>query len=296
VTAATAVGEVPARGPWALALETLLRDRTAMFGACLIALLVGLAIAAPLVASDPLDQDLANTLRPPSAEHLFGTDEYGRDVLSRVLHGARLSLTIGFIAVSISIALGLPIGLLAGYAGGLTETLIMRAMDLVLAFPPLLLVLVVVAILGTGLENAMIAIGFAAVPDYVRLVRASTVSAMHEDYVTASRSVGCSPIRIMRVHLLPNVMSPLLVVSTLRLATAILVGSTLGFLGLGAQPPTPEWGVMLANAAIYVRDAWWLSTFPGLAVLLAVLGMNLLGDGVRDAVDPKLRTHRWSTV
>ena len=279
------------KGPWALALDELVRDKTALGGGAVVLALVVLALVAPYIAPyDPARQDLLGTLQAPSREHLMGTDAFGRDVMSRLLHGSGLSLSIGFISVGIAVAAGLPIGLAAGYYGGRFEGVVMRLMDIVLAFPGLLLILVVVAILGTGLINAMVAIGIASIPIYVRIVRASTISAMEEDYVTASRSIGCSPFRIMRVHLLPNILSPLLVVSTLRLATAILTGATLGFLGLGAQPPTPEWGVMLAEATAHVRSAWWLATFPGIAILLAVLGMNLLGDGLRDALDPKLRT------
>jgi len=282
---------VAMKGPWRLAFEDLVRDKTAMVGAGVVAILCGLAVAAPIIAPhDPVKQNLLLALQPPSFEYPMGTDAFGRDVLSRLLHGAGLSLSIGFISVAIAVAAGLPVGLAAGYYGGRLEEIVLRAMDVVLAFPGLLLILVVVAILGTGLINAMIAVGIASIPIYVRIVRASTLTVMKEDYIIASRSIGCSPLRIMRAHLLPNILSPLLVISALRIGTAILTGATLGFLGLGAQPPHPEWGVMLAEATAHVRNAWWLATFPGIAILLAVLGTNLLGDGLRDALDPKLRT------
>lgn len=280
-----------ARGPWRLALESLLRDRAAVVAGLTAVLLVVMAVFAPALSPyDPVQQDLQAALRPPSPGHLLGTDSFGRDILSRVLNGSRISLALGFVSVGIAVAIGLPLGLVAGYFGGRTETIIMRVMDVLLAFPGILLIIVVVAVLGLGLLNAMVAIGIASVPLYVRIVRASTISAKQEEYVTAARALGCTAARSMRVHLLPNVLSPLLVVSTLRLATAILTGSTLSYLGLGAQPPAPEWGAMLAEAMMHVREAWWLSTFPGLAILITVLAVNLFGDGLRDALDPKLRT------
>lgn len=278
------------RGPWALTLDALLRDHAAVFGAVVVVVMLVLAATAGQVSPyDPVSQDLHAALRPPGPGHLLGTDGFGRDVLSRILFGSRISLTLGFVSVGISVALGLPLGLFAGYVGGKAEATVMRAMDVLLAFPGILLILVVVAVLGLGLTNAMIAIGIASVPVYVRVVRASTITAKEEDYVLAAQAVGCSPARVMRVHLLPNVVSPLLVVSTLRIAAGILTGSTLSYLGLGAQPPDPEWGAMLAEATQFVRQAWWLSTFPGLAILFVVLGVNLLGDGLRDALDPRLR-------
>lgn len=290
-TAFVAARRSTGRGLWGLAFQSLLRDRAAVTAGLLIALLVLTAILAPAIAPyDPVRQDLPSALKPPSAQYLLGTDEFGRDVLSRILNGSRISLALGFVAVGIAVLLGLPIGLLAGYTGGRVESLIMRAMDVLLAFPGILLIIVVVAVLGLGLVNAMIAVGIASVPLYVRVVRASTLQAKQEEYVVAARCIGCTAGRLMWVHLLPNVLSPLLVVSTLRLATAILTGSTLSYLGLGAQPPTPEWGAMLADAMKNVRVAWWLGTFPGLAILITVLAVNVFGDGLRDALDPKLRT------
>lgn len=219
---------------------------------------------------------------------VLGTDSYGRDLLSRLLYGGRISLTIGVIAVALSFCLGLPLGLVAGYYGRTIDSVIMRAVDVWLAFPGLLLAIGIVAILGPGLQNVMLAIGIAGVPGVARLVRGSVLPIKEEGYVEVGHAVGGSDAHIMRAHILPNVLPSVIVLLTLRLGTAILTGVGLSFLGLGVQPPTPEWGTMVAEGRTYLRQAWWVSTIPGAAIFLSVMGFNLLGDGLRDALDPRL--------
>lgn len=267
----------------------LRRNRTAVLGAVLLAIFLLLALAAPIVSPyDPLAQDLYGRLSPPSLTHPFGTDDFGRDILSRVLHGARISLRVGVVAVIISLLFGTAIGLTAGYWGGAVAQVLMRTMDLMLAFPGILLAIGIVSILGPGLENAMLAVGIVAIPQYARLARASALSVRETDYVQAARALGAGDLRILRVALLPNCLTPLIVQSTLGLATAILDAAGLSFLGLGAQPPVPEWGAMLSGARELVLSAPWVLTFPGLAIFFTVLAFNLLGDGLRDAFDPKM--------
>jgi dipeptide transport system permease protein len=219
----------------------------------------------------------------------LGTDDVGRDILSRLIHGARLSILIGLMVVALSLTTGTVLGLTAAFAGGIVDIVIMRLMDIVLVFPGLLLAIVIVAILGPGLFNAMIAVSIVTLPSYTRLVRASALSELARDYVTATRSAGASTARLMFDTVLPNCAAPLIVQASLGFSTAILDAAGLGFLGLGAQPPTPEWGTMLAGALQYYQRAWWVLTFPGLSILLTVLAFNLFGDGLRDALDPKLK-------
>jgi dipeptide transport system permease protein len=234
-------------------------------------------------------------LQPPfwetggSLKFILGTDAVGRDILSRLIFGARYSLFIGCIVVSISLFVGILLGLVAGYFRGWVDTLIMRLMDIVLSFPSFLLALVLVAILGPSLTNAMIAIAIVQQPHYVRLTRAAVMGEMSRDYVTAARVIGVRPLRLMFVTILPNCMAPLIVQAALSFSSAILDAAALGFLGLGAQPPTPEWGTMLAEAREFILRAWWVVTFPGVAILTTVLAINLMGDGLRDALDPKLK-------
>jgi peptide/nickel transport system permease protein len=267
------------------------RNRTALVAGLVLLLLVLLAVFAPLVAPfDPTKIDASHTLQPPSVQHLFGTDNFGRDVFSRVIYGGQLSLTIGLISVGISLVFGLALGLVAGFYGGWGDGVIMRLMDMLLAFPGILLALAVIAILGPGLTNVMIAVGISYIPHYTRVVRASVLSNKGNSWVDAARVIGCGNLRMIRVHILPNVLTSLIVIATLGVAAAILIGASLSFLGLGVQPPTPEWGSMVSEGRDYLRNNWWASTFPGLAIMVAVLTINLLGDGLREALDPRLRS------
>ncbi len=273
------------------------RNRGALAGLAGVLLLVVLALFPGCFAPhSPIEQFRSAALSPPawlaggSRNFPLGTDAVGRDILSRLIYGARLSLTIGLIAVSLSLSIGIVLGLISGFLRGWVETAIMRLMDVLLALPSLLLAIAVVAILGPGLLNAMFAIAVVMVPHYVRLMRASVIGELGRDYVAASRIAGAGTLRLMFDTVLPNCTAPLIVQATLGFSSAILDAAALGFLGLGAQPPTPEWGSMLASALEFIASAWWVVTFPGLAILLAVLAFNLMGDGLRDALDPKLKT------
>ena len=271
-------------------------NRGAVLGLCIVGGLLLLALFAPWIAPHPPFQTNTGAfLRPPSwqaggsSEFLLGTDAIGRDILSRLIYGSRLSLSIGIAVVLISVAAGVALGLIAGFARGITEIAIMRLMDIVLTLPSLLLAIVIVAILGPGLMNAMLAVAIVVLPHYVRITRASVIAEVGKDYVTAARISGASTLRLMFSEVLPNCAAPLIVQATLGVSTAILDAAALGFLGLGAQPPSPEWGTMLADAREFVLRAWWVVTFPGLAILVAVLAFNIMGDGLRDALDPKLK-------
>ncbi|MEZ5926423.1 MAG: ABC transporter permease subunit [Hyphomicrobiaceae bacterium] len=268
----------------------------AVIGLGIFILVVIIALLADVLAPfAPNDQFRDALLKPPvwqdgaDPRFLLGTDAVGRDMLSRLIHGSRYSLFIGCIVVGLSLFMGIAIGLVAGYLRGTVDTLIMRLMDILLAFPSLLLALVLVAILGPSLTNAMIAIAIVQQPHYVRLTRAAVIGEMSKDYVTASRVAGAGPLRLMALTVLPNCLAPLNVQATLSFSTAILDAAALGFLGMGAQPPTPEWGTMLAEAREFILRAWWVVTMPGLAILVTVLAINLMGDGLRDALDPKLK-------
>lgn len=272
------------------------QNRGAVIGLVIIIMMILSALLADVIAPhSPTEQFREATLVPPawqaggSSQFLLGTDPVGRDMLSRLIHGARLSLMIGVVSVSLSFVIGVFLGLLAGYFRGLTEIAIMRLMDIMLALPSLLLAVAVVAILGPGLMNAMYAIAIVMMPHYARQARAAVISEMSRDYVAASRMAGAGPLRIMFDCVLPNCLAPLIVQATLGFSEAILDAAALGFLGLGAQPPTPEWGSMLASAMEFIQSAWWVVTFPGLAILISVLAFNLMGDGLRDALDPKLK-------
>ena len=268
----------------------------AVAGLAVVLGLVFLAAFADVIAPhSPFEQYRDALLQPPvwqeggSFDYLLGTDATGRDILSRIIHGSRLSLLIGCIAVTLSLSVGIALGLTAAFFRTAADALIMRLMDVILAVPSLLLALVIVAILGPGLVNAMIAVAVVYVPHYVRLARASAMSELSKDYVTASRVSGAGIIRLMLITVLPNCMPPLIVQATLGFSTAVLDAAALGFLGVGAQPPTPEWGAMLADAREFILRAWWVVTFPGLAILITVLAFNLMGDGLRDALDPKMK-------
>ncbi|KPF87979.1 peptide transporter [alpha proteobacterium AAP38] len=272
------------------------RNRGAVLGLFIVLALSFVAIFAEFVAPyDPAEQFRDFVLLPPAwiegGNWAFplGTDDIGRDMLSRLVHGARLSLFIGLLVVTLSLVVGVALGLLAGFYGGTSDTLIARFMDILLALPSLLLAIVVAAILGPGLVNAAIAVSVVIVPHYARLTRASVMAERGREYVTAARLAGASDARLMLVTILPNCAAPLIVQATLGFSTAILDAAALGFLGLGAQPPTPEWGTMLSSSLQFLQRAWWVVTFPGLSILITVLAFNLMGDGLRDALDPKLK-------
>lgn len=272
------------------------QNKGAVVGLIVFVLLVLMAVFAPLIAPhNPDIQYRDSFLVPPvwqeggKAEFLLGTDAVGRDILSRLIYGAQFSLFIGVVVVTIALVGGITIGLVAGYVRGAVDTFIMRVMDIILAFPSLLLALVLVAILGPGLVNAMIAIAIVLQPHFVRLTRAAVLAERSRDYVVAARVAGAGHFRLMFKTILPNCLAPLIVQATLSFSNAILDAAALGFLGMGAQPPTPEWGTMLAEAREFILRAWWVVTFPGLAILITVLAINLVGDGLRDALDPKLK-------
>lgn len=272
------------------ALRRLRRNRLALVGAVLLALLVLAALLAEQLAPyDPIKQSLYERRQPPSRQHWLGTDDLGRDVLSRVIFGSRLSLRVGVLSVSMAILAGTLIGLVAGYAGGWVDNAIMRIMDVMLAFPSLLLAIAIVTILGRGLLNMLYAIAIVSVPVYARIVRAQVLAVKERDYILAARAIGVPGRLILFRNILPNTLTPLIVAGTLGVATAILDAAGLSFLGLGAQPPTPEWGAMLGEGRGAVVAAPHVVAFPGLAIMVSVLGFNLLGDGLRDALDPRLR-------
>jgi dipeptide transport system permease protein len=270
----------------------LLENPGAVVALAIMVVLIVMAAAAPLVAPHgPAEQFRDTLLAPPFQQARFplGTDSLGRDILSRLIYGARLSLVIGVVVVALSLSVGTVLGLIAAFTGGVVDVIIMRVMDVLLVFPSLLLAIVVVAILGPGLTNAMFAVAVVLLPAYVRLARAAALGELARDYVVATRAFGAGTLRLMVLVVLPNCMAPLIVQATLGFSGAILDAAALGFLGLGAQPPTPEWGTMLADALQFYARAWWLLAFPGVAILVTVMAFNLLGDGLRDALDPKLR-------
>ena len=270
-------------------LYKLLRHKSAFTGLILIFAFAVVAIFAPyLTPHDPFEQRLLSRLAPPSWDHICGTDGHGRDILSRIIMGSRISLMIGALSVIIGVGIGSMLGLIAGYAGGYIDDIIMRAMDIMISFPGVLLALVVVAILGPGLFNVVLAIGVWSIPVFARLVRSEALAIKEEDYVTAARAIGCNDVVIILRHVLRNCFAPILVLITLRFATSILSAASLSFLGLGAQPPTPDWGTMLSDGKDYLSNAWWVATCPGIAIMLIVLGFNLLGDSLRDVLDPKM--------
>ena len=277
-------GEHPAR----LALRRLLGRRAALVGLAVVLFFIALAVLAPLAAPyDPLVTDWRAVRKPPSALHLFGTDDLGRDVLARVIWGTRASVMAGLASVSLALAIAVPLGLLSGYLGGVVDGLLMRMIDAMLAIPFLVLAIALAAFLGPSLVNAMIAIGVVQTPVFMRLTRVQALAIAHEDYIEAARAVGNPHSRIVLRHILPNILAPILVQATLAVAAAIIAEASLSFLGLGQQPPTPSWGSMLNTASHFLSQAPWMAVWPGLAIFSLVLSFNLLGDGLRDALDPR---------
>lgn len=272
-------------------LRALLANKLAVVGLVVLGLVVVAALFGSALAPYGVNQiDVANRLQPPSADHWFGTDELGRDIFSRVLVAARVSLQVGVIAVGISLAAGVLLGLVAGYYGGRVDDVVMRLMDMLFAFPAILLAIAILAVLGPGVANAMIAIGIVYTPIFARITRASVLSVRQEVFVRAARSIGASDARILRLHILPNVTAPIIVQTSLSLAFAILSEAALSFLGLGVQPPQPSWGRMLYDGRGFIEQAWWMGVFPGLAIFVTVLAFNIVGDAARDALDPKQRS------
>ncbi|MFO7311509.1 MAG: ABC transporter permease [Bacillota bacterium] len=274
-------------------LKRLLRHRSARAGGLLLTLIILMAVFADVIAPNGYDdQDLLARLKPPSKEHWMGTDQLGRSIFDRIVWGARISLMVGIVATAISLVLGTALGLVSGYYGGWVDRIIMGVMEVLLAFPGILLAIAVVSIFGPGLNNVMLAVGIAHVPQFARMARGATLSAKAMDFVEAERAIGASNARILWVHILPNIVGPIVVLSTLSVGTSILSAAGLSFLGLGAQPPVPDWGGMISQGRQFLRTAWWVGVFPGLAILVTVLGFNLLGDGLRDALDPRMRLNK----
>nr|WP_224749462.1 ABC transporter permease [Polycladospora coralii] len=269
--------------------KQFLSHRSAMIGAMIVTLFLLLAISAPLITPYDYTERSPDLLTAPSAQHWFGTDEMGRDIFTRVIYGTRISLWVGFFAISGSILVGSLLGLIAGYYGGIRDTFISRLFDILLAFPSILLAISIVAMLGPGLNHALLAIAIINIPTFGRLMRARVISVKTEDYIAAARAIGMKDARIIMRHILPNSWTPILVQGTLGFATAVIEAAALGFLGLGAEPPAPEWGTMLSDARQYIQLAPWTMIFPGVAIMLTVLGFNLLGDGLRDIYDPKMK-------
>jgi peptide/nickel transport system permease protein len=287
---ATPEARTRAEGPWRIALRMLLRNRAALAGLAILILVSLAALLAPIISPyNPVEVDMLHQLGAPSSAHLLGTDLYGRDILSRILWGGRTTLVVGLIAVGIACTFGTLLGLASGYYGGVVDSAIMRFVDILLSFPRILLALTIVGMLGPGLFNVMLAVGIASITGYARLVRGTVLGAKEQPYVEAARVVGCRDGRILSRHLLPNVVGPVVVLATLDVAAAILAASSLSFLGLGVQPPTAEWGSMLNEGRSYLRAAPWMTLFPGLAIMVSVLAINMLGDGLRDALDPRLK-------
>jgi peptide/nickel transport system permease protein len=271
------------------AVDRLLRSPSGVIGLFMLGLLILIALTADWISPyGPLAVNPPDAFNGPSAQHLFGTDEFGRDIFSRVLFGARISLQVGFVATLVSVSFGIVLGMISGYAGGVVDSLIMRFADIMLAIPSQLLALAIVSALGPSIRNVMLAVGISAVPRFSRLVRGTVLSAKQNVYVEAARTIGCRGSRVVFRHIFPNVIGPAVVLATLYVSSAILLAAGLSFLGMGAQPPTPEWGSMLSKGRYYLRSAPWVTTFPGLAIMFTVLAVNLFGDALRDAMDPRM--------
>ncbi len=278
------------RSQWLDVWMRLKKNKSAMFGMFIIGLLFFCAIFADVIAPYGIDdQNLANSLVKPNSEFWFGTDNFGRDIFSRIIHGSRISLQVGFVAVSISMIVGGALGAIAGFFGGRLDNIIMRSMDILLAIPSILLAISIVSALGPGLINVMIAVGISSIPSYSRIVRASVITLKDQEFVEAARAVGTSNFRIITKHIIPNALAPIIVQATLGVAGAILSAAGLSFIGLGIQPPTPEWGSMLSAGRQFIRDYPHISMYPGLVIMITIFGLNLFGDGLRDALDPRLK-------
>ena len=285
--------EVQAEKRYSFAADTwrrLRKNKLAMIGIVILVVLIACALFADVLAPYALDaQDLTNAFQLPTKAHIFGTDEYGRDIFSRCIYGARVSLVVGFIAVGFAIVAGVILGSIAGYFGGHVDNGVMRVMDVLMSIPQMLLAISISAALGSGLFNLMLAVGIANTPSYARIVRASVLSVKDQEYIEAAKAIGTSDFKIIIKHVLPNCMAPIIVQATAGVALAILTAAGLSFLGLGIQPPTPEWGSMLSSGRYYIRDNWNMTVFPGLCIAATIFSLNVLGDGLRDALDPKLR-------
>ncbi len=278
------------KSQWAEVWKRLIRNKAAIAGMIVIVILLLTAIFADFIAPYHYEtQNLQNVRMAPNSDNWFGTDNFGRDIFSRVVYGSRISIQVGFIAVGVAMIVGGILGSVSGYYSGRIDNVIMRLMDVLLAIPGILLAIAIAAALGPGLVNVMIAVGIASIPRYARIVRASVLSLRDQEFVEAAKAVGANDFRIISKYILPNCMAPIIVQGTLGVAEAILAAAGLSFIGLGIQPPIPEWGAMLSTARIYLRDAWWMSIFPGLAIMFTIFGLNLLGDGLRDALDPRLK-------
>ena len=276
--------------PTSLSLQRFKRKKGAVIGLAVLILLILSALFSDILTPYEFDKiNPINALRPPSLEHPMGTDAFGRDQLTRIMHGGKVSLQVGMISVLIGGTFGILMGAIAGFFGGWIDEIVSRFIDVMLAFPSILLALAVVSVLGPDLYNLMIAVGISSIPAFARLVRSAVLSIKENDYIVAAKSLGLTRARIVIVHIIPNIFASILVFATLEVATAILAGASLNFLGMGAKPPTPEWGLLLAESRDFFRRAWWLATFPGIAIMVTVISINLLGDGLRDTFDPWLK-------
>lgn len=282
--------QLKTRRMWVDSLLRIIKSKTSFIGLCIIIILIITAIFAPVIAThSPTDQIIVNRYQAPTADHWLGTDELGRDIFSRIVYGARISIQIGLFTVGISMIIGVLLGGIAGYFGRWIDLIIMRLIDILMAFPSILMAIALVAVLGPSLQNAMIAIGIVGIPQFARIVRSAVLSVKETEYIEAARAIGAKHKRILMQHVLPNCLAPIIVQATLGIGTAILDAAGLSFLGLGAQPPTPEWGAMLSDGRSALQTAPWVVAFPGIAIFLVVLGFNLFGDGLRDALDPRLK-------
>jgi peptide/nickel transport system permease protein len=273
-------------------IKRMFKNKSVMIGSIIVLIVIFIAVFAPLLSPyDPYEMNMSKRLQSPSGEHWFGTDQFGRDLLTRILYGSRVSLEVGIISVGIAMTIGVTLGLISGYYGGWIDSIIMRIVDIFLSFPVILLAIAFVAALGPSVINVMIALGLVYWTNYARVVRSSVLGIKEEEFVQAAKTIGASDSRIISLYILPNVLAPIVVVGTLGLGTAIVAEATLSFLGLGIQPPEASWGWTLSFGLKFLRDAPYLSIFPGLAIMISVLGFNLLGDGIRDVTDPKLNTN-----